>query len=430
MLNHTIHPSTLGGIKRYAKQLKSSLNIPHHEALDRAANAAGFANFAHANKQLRDTDSTAGEFTLYLTSFWNDRRTKKVGRELLEVNLSKAFANIINTQDLKRTSALSRFRLASPDHLVDDWINESQAASIDRICKALRLIKFVEHSGLKPLKFTPAVFPDRNEANRLPDSDHSSYWFEPSSGQIIYMDEPYSNAVDHPERVAWAKKHNWNLQLSKWGGIYAPGRTCMYLATDAGTGFDFSGLMSKIDNMPDAMTAELWSGKSEVGHEPFYSPLCTSSQDKKRAVPKGSIYRIDGGKTLPMYRWNSPQNERRPNGVMSVDNHLLAARLIKAIESSSKKPFSVNTRLSAIKSELESWFFCENDKTVTNQFDFFYYNGIGVDDPLVKQSDSQIGVIGLLNDLKALLSSEYVDCAPVRRLISKINASIKLTSRG
>lgn len=429
MLNHSIHPSTLGGIKRYAKQLKSSLNIPHHEALDRAAKAAGFANFAHANKQLRDTDSTSADFTLFLTSFWYDRRTKKIGRELLEVNLSKAFSDIITSQDLKRTSALSRFRLASPDHLVDDWINESQEVAIDLICKAVRAVRFIEHTELKPVKFTLAVFPASNEKNRLPGSDHSSFWCEPSTGQILYMDEPYIRAVEHPERIDWAKKHNWNLQLSKWGGIYAPGRTCMYLATDASTGFDFSGLMSKIDNMPVALTAELWGGKSELGHEPFYSPLCTSSQDKKRAVPKGSIYRADGGKTLPMQRWNSPQNERRPNGVMSVNKHQLAARLIKAIECSSEKPFSVNNRLSAIKSDLENWFFSEHDRTVTDKFDLFYYTGISGDDPLVQQSNSQIGVIGLLNELKALLSSEYVDCAPLRRLINKINTSIKLTSR-
>ena len=46
MLNETIRPSTIGGIKRLAKQIKKAKSVPHHEALDIAARNAFFENFA------------------------------------------------------------------------------------------------------------------------------------------------------------------------------------------------------------------------------------------------------------------------------------------------------------------------------------------------------------------------------------------------
>lgn len=47
-----IHPTTLVGIKRLAKQLKSARGITHAAALNEAAKAAGFQNFANAQRNL------------------------------------------------------------------------------------------------------------------------------------------------------------------------------------------------------------------------------------------------------------------------------------------------------------------------------------------------------------------------------------------
>lgn len=50
----TIHPTTVDGIKRLAKQIKKANNGPHHEALDAAAKQAGFDNYRHALNKLGD----------------------------------------------------------------------------------------------------------------------------------------------------------------------------------------------------------------------------------------------------------------------------------------------------------------------------------------------------------------------------------------
>ena len=54
MLNETIRPSTIGGIKRLAKQIKKAKSVPHHEALDIAARNAFFENFATLNPFFND----------------------------------------------------------------------------------------------------------------------------------------------------------------------------------------------------------------------------------------------------------------------------------------------------------------------------------------------------------------------------------------
>ena len=263
----------------------------------------------------------------------------------------------------------------------------------------------------------------------MPQTDHATDWYDPKTGQFILIDEPYLDPVVDGDRAAWAKKHNWHLQASKWQGMYYPEETTMFVATNASTGYDFEGLMAKIDGLPYPVTAEDWSGLSSKGHDTFFSPLAVTAQDKKRAVAKGTIYRVSSSKTVPMRSWDSPYNERRPNAVMSIEDHQLAARLIKAVEQSSAKPWAVNTRLLSIKSNLEDWFFSEYSRSITDKFDLFYYGDIDMDDPLVLKADSSKGVITLLQELKDMLLASYVDCAPLRSMIRKIDTSIKLSSK-
>lgn len=48
---HT-RPTSVAGIKRVAKLIKEELSIPHHAALDKAAQKAGFQNLRHAQSVL------------------------------------------------------------------------------------------------------------------------------------------------------------------------------------------------------------------------------------------------------------------------------------------------------------------------------------------------------------------------------------------
>lgn len=429
MLNENIQPSTIGGIKRHAKQLKKANGVPHHKALDIAARSASFENFTHACNQLQSSNMINSGCQLFFTVYWYDRQNRNVGREVLEIDLSMPLLKIASKSELKESNGLDWFRLASPDHFVNDHVSHSQKEAIDKICKAVRVLRFMEATGLKPSKDYKAAYPNRDHNNKLPKADHSSDWYDPDTGQVILIDEPYLDPVVDGERAAWAEKHNWHLQASKWAGMYYPDNSNMFVSTDASLGCDFIGLMAKIDNIPYPITEENWAGISSEGHDTFFSPLSVTPQDKKRAVAKGTIYRMPTSKTLPMRGWDAPYNVRRPNAVMSIESHQLAARLIKAVEESSTTPMAVNNRLSSIKSKLEDWFFSEHEKNVTNKFDLFYYGSIDRNDPYVLQAYSSKGLISLLQELKDLLQAAYVDCEPLRAMIGKLDTSIKLISK-
>ncbi|MFK5893117.1 MAG: DUF5623 domain-containing protein [Pseudomonadota bacterium] len=429
MLNKNVQPSTIGGIKRLAKQLKNANSIPHNKALDIAAQRASFENFAHARNLLQNSNLTKSGYQLFFTAYWYDQKDYKAGREVLEIELSMPLLELATKSELKKSNGLGWFRLASPDLFVNDHVSRSREGARNKICKAVRALRFIEATGLKPSRDYKAAYPNRDYNNKLPQIDHSTDWYDPDSGQFILIDEPYLDRVVDGDRAAWAKKHNWHLQASKWAGMYYPGHSNMFISTDASTGYDFKGLMAKIDDIPYPITAENWTGTSYKGQDTFFSPLTVTPQDKKKAVAKGTIYRTSSSKTAPMRSWDAPYNERRPNAVMSIEAHQLAARLIKAIEQSAAKPWTVNTRLSSIKSKLEDWFFSEHDSNVTDKFDLFYYGSIDSNDPFVLQAHSSKGVISLLQELRDMLLDAYVDCEPLRGMIGKLDTSIKFTSK-
>lgn len=429
MLNENIKPSTINGIKRLAKQLKKAHYISHSEALDLAAQKASFENFAHARNRLQSPSHFKSSHQLFFSVFWRDLEQKSTGREVLEIELSTPLLNIATKREFKRARALGDFRLALPDHFVNDHISHSQEMAQELICKAVRTLRFMEATGLKPSKDFEAAYPNRDYNNRLPKSDHATDWFDPKAGQFILIDEPYLEPVVDGERAEWARKHNWHLEVSAWPGMYYPGMSNMFVSTDASTGYDIRSLMAKIDDIPTPATQERWTGTSNKGHAIFFSPLCITPQDKRKTTATGTMFRMPGNKTVPLRSWDAPENERRPNAVMSIESHLQAARIINAVEHSDAKPRAVNRRLISIKGRLEDWFFAEHEREVTDKFDLFYYGGIDRNDSLVLKASSSKGVISLLQELKDLLSDEYIDCKPLRSMIGKLDTSISMTTR-
>lgn len=134
---------------------------------------------------------------------------------------------------MKKANGLSWFRLASLDHFVHDQVIRSQETARDSICKAVRELRFMEATGLKPTNDYEAAYPNRDPNNKLPQTDHATNWEDPDSGQFILVDEPYLGPVITGERAEWADKHSWHLQASKWQGMYYPGESQMFIATDA-----------------------------------------------------------------------------------------------------------------------------------------------------------------------------------------------------
>ena len=423
-------PSTIGGIKRLAKQLKrQSKHLSHLAALDMASRQAKFENFKHAHRTLKNQQRILSNLSVYLVAYWYDKNERRAGREVLETSLSKPLSELGTRHLFRRGSYIGRFRQANSDLFVKDELSASQESARTNILAAARTLHFMDATGLIPNKRTLDVYPNQDLNNGIPGADHTSSWWDPNADQCIVIDEPYPNATSTQERTAWAESHSWHLGVPKWEGLYYPGMTKAYVATDASRGYDFDALMVKIEGISKALPDEEWAGNSSDGHDVFLSPLSISTNDKKRAIAKGTIYRFASNKTVPLRSWNDPTNERRPNASMPIEVHQKVARFIKAAQSSNKVSYGTFEKLNSVKSKLEDWLFSEYDKATTDKFELFYYGSLDKADPLLLKAATKGGAISILKEVRALLAEHYVSCEPLNKMLKKLDAAINTASK-
>lgn len=197
-------------------------------------------------------------------------------------------AKIITKKDMKRVRKMEYFRHAVEDLLVCDIVIPFQSWARDIIRQAMNFLIFMDSTGLKLAK--QRFYPNEDYENKIPESDHNIDWYDHETGQGIVTDEPYQKIDENnKERIAWAKKHNWHLELSTWPGMHNP--RCkensilycrMFVATDASKNFNFRKLMNKINNLPAPITKSNWNGIYSGDYEPFISPKTITPQDKRR----------------------------------------------------------------------------------------------------------------------------------------------------
>ncbi|MGJ8563761.1 MAG: DUF5623 domain-containing protein [Alphaproteobacteria bacterium] len=428
MLNRLVRPTTIAGIKRLANQIKKAQQIKHHLALDIAGQAAGFDNYKHAQKFADHTGKIARTSPLYITKYWRDEKTYEIGRETHLVQLSKPLLETCKKKELKSIRGLGASRLVAEDHLVSDMLSHSQEFARDQIYKAARAIRFMEHTGLRPLKGHHEKY--QNITRGLPNIDHDTDWYDPKSGQLILIDEPYNGVPNLDIRVDWAAKHNWYLRQSNWQGMYYPYSCGMFVATSASTGYDFDALMMKIDAIPAPMVPSVWLGESVGSHETFLSPTAKTPQDQRRAKSKATIYALPSKTTTPYRPYSLDpmgMHPRKPRGEMTLDTHIETGLLIKAILQSSAKPLDVNWKINHVRSTLEDWMCVEFRNEFPKDIDVIavYYGGRGEKNSYERMASTPEAIIGLLNKLKNTMKKYYPECEPLRRLIEVINTSIK-----
>ena len=430
MSNANPRPMTLEGIKRRAKHIKRTEGITHTRALNQSAREVDFENFKHARNVLGHQRSVnRPKYRLFLTSYWTDRDTYEKGSEILEIELVKPLPEICSKSEMKLVRGLCNLRLAAPDHLVKDGLCSSQHEARDQLCQSARALHFMEATGLHPCDARRGYEARKGLDSELPENDHGSEWYDPASNQFVLLDEPYTRAEVGADRAAWAKRNGWNLRASSWPGIYFPYLSALFVAADASAKLDFDALMAKIDNIPVPVTADHWPGTSAAGHKVFASPTATRPQDKRRARASGTVVSRPSRKTVPYGR--SPVGPaRKPNGTMSLAEHQQAGRMTLAVLQSQHKPWAVNEHMNRLMNTLVGWLYEDVPYQELNRlYDpvDIYYGKISEDDIFVTQANSQRGVIEVLTGLGDLLQRSYPDCAPLRKILAKIDMSLTIT---
>lgn len=430
MLNGNIRPSTLEGVKRLATQIKKERGIKHADALDLAARAASCENFRHALHVLPSNDGTQARHMVLLTVYWYDKAKYQSGRETLLVNLSKPILDICSKSDLKVVRGFDTMRMVAADHFVSDMLAGSQSYARDVACKAERSVRFMEHTGLRPFRSRRAAYPGGLPDSKLPNTDHASDWVDPVSGQFILVDEPYGNVPNDDKRQTWAHKHGWLLRKSVWPSMYFPHDCDLYVATDGSRGFDFDALMAKIDAIPKPITQETWTGDSVPSLDVFVSPAAKTPQDRRRAQSKAVVRPQPSATTTP-YSSIFGNRKRRPTGALSVEGHVEAGRIIKAVLNSPKRPYSVYRRMNTLRSTLEDWLNLEisHDQLKGHEFFDVYYHEADSEGPYKEAAQSSTGLIRVLGKLKEMLTAAYPDCAPLRKQLRHIDISVSLIDK-
>lgn len=419
-----IQPSTLDGIKRYAKALKSSENLKHSTALDAAAVAGGFHNYTHARRHLENNLVRPQTYLAYITADWRIEKTLERGQETLLVNLAMPLNEMVSTTHLKK-SHLADFRFSAPDHLIHKFVANSQSSARRHACAAARTLIFMETTGFRPARSTRRAYPNSNPLNAMPEYDHTSIWHDPVADSYIFADEPYSrlNGEFPQNRITWAQRHGWEIVRTKSFGMYYPDGGCeLYLAADKSKGYSLAPVLKALDALPPPPMEGNWNGQTTMFPARFVSPGALKKKAKSENPPRK-------GKTGPRltisYQMAFSGKRSRPKARMPVSAHAEVGKLLKSVLSTTHNRRGVYNRLNAIRSELDDWVQCEfSHQELPNEqfFNLYYHNDTSSHSIDKSLRDKHIQS---LESAKSILVLHYPECPPLRKILNSIDAALK-----
>ncbi|WP_372658071.1 hypothetical protein [Hydrogenophaga sp.] len=299
-------PSSIGGIKSLARKIKHATGASHTEALDNAAQAAHFQNYAHAQRTLAAHVGAASQLTgarsnlypLYLTFYWKDKETGKRGRETLTIQLAVPWTSLITAQQLSHNRALNDLQPMALDHLEGKYNSGGQMEAREHACAAARAFQFMDATRLRPSASFSRVYPQGKSRNCVPHSDHPSVWFEPATRRYLFVDEPYEMAIgerEERERERWAIGHLQVIVKPAWKGMYSPqpqGGSQIYFVSHAFSGVPVRPLAAAVEAIPPC-TADRWTGESAAATSRFSSPLEGQPIPKPEATPRARMQHDD-----------------------------------------------------------------------------------------------------------------------------------------
>lgn len=432
MSSEAIRPSTMDGIKRLAKSLKVERGIQHAQALDAAAQAAGFENFRHAGNVLRATlkaERSRPGYRVFLTSYWRDRDGGGTGRETLSTWLSVPWGDLITAPQLRNHRALAAFRAEGPDHLAREHLQSSQLAARHSVCAAARALHFMNATKLRPSKSHSRAFPGGQSSNAIPGRDHYSIWYDRQTRRYLFADEPYERTVEGmaQERETWAKKHGFVIVRPEWAGMYAPDvGSRLYLIAHETKGIPLEPLAAALNRLPSPIVEAAWDGESAPMAPYFVSPGAIAQAAAAKDKPK-TPHKQNGQRNSVGYVQTFVGPQRRPKGRMPIEAHAHIGRLLKSVLKDTYHRKGVYNRVNAIRSELDEWTQREyNDAELSNeQFATLYYHDSGPTFARAPTGADRERHVQSLAHAKQLLGEHYPDCPPLRSLLNKLDAASK-----
>ena len=437
MSNEAIRPSSLEGIKRLAKSIRTEQGIKYLQALDEAARRGGFQNFRHANNTLPALGSPAKHspvgHPVFITAYWKDRETGARGRETLTIGLSVPLGDLITAAQFQNNRAFVNFRAEGPDHLARSAMTSSQSQARRLVCTTARTLQFMDTTKLRPSKSYSRAYPGGRSINAVPGHDHHSIWYDRESKRYLFADEPYEKAAESKavERTDWAKRHGFVIVKPVWAGMYNPdGGSRLYLIADAEKGIPLGPIVATLNSLPAPITEQTWNGESAPTLPYFVSPGSVAkskvevvTKERAKLAPRKS----GGERNTEGYIWTFVGPQRRPKGQMPIEVHAELGGLQKSVLAATHHRKGVYNRVDAIRSELDEWIQREYKPTElqNDQFIDLYYRDAA--SPTFSRSlsnEERARHADSLAQVKAILGKYYPDCAPLRAMLKRADTAI------
>jgi hypothetical protein len=423
MLEH-VRPTTLSGIKLLAKSLNRAEGLQHTRALDQASRQAGFQNWPHARKNLKDGQAEPPVTVMtptWVTVHWRDPETGERGRETCRIDLSKPLTELITPTQLAASRYLGSMKIMAADHLVEQRFATYQSNAQWEVRRAIRTLQFMDVTGLKPSNSHTRIYPEGRYANALPGTDHGTAWFDPVDRQYVYVDEPYEGRAEGEadRRQAWSERFGWKIVKPTWRGMYnADGRSEIYLTTDTHQGYDLNPLVAALDRLP--LIPSDWDGESAPYHASFSTP---AERAAAAAPPKPRRPAATGATVGYTETFIGPQ--RRPKARMPLDAHARAGTLLKSVLTEAGGSRRVARAADHIRYKLDEWVMREYPAEAdmpTPVFQDLYYHDDG-ERRTARGAEREV-CAGRLEAVKRILQAHYPDCAPLRELLAKADSAI------
>lgn len=279
MRSSPISPKTVSGIKSYARDLKKSLGIDHHAALQMASVAAGYQNLDHAKAATAKllVKVTAPRHVTVLTGHWKDPETHTKGTECLAIALSRPLLALATHEQMKHHMLLGDSFIYDGQQLVCNALRSGQDSTRFTLCQLARTLQFMDATGLRPSSSRSRIYPGGNVRNRPPGADHTRAWYAPDTGAFYMSDEPYQDEAHllDQKRSQWAQQHSYAVLQAKWPGMHAPeAGSRLYLIGSNSRLSDMQAMLASIDDLSDAICCDAWAGASL----PYGGLIVTPSQ--------------------------------------------------------------------------------------------------------------------------------------------------------
>lgn len=424
MSNTSIHPSTIDGIKRLAKEVKTERGIKHTAALDEISRAVGYSNFKHARNCIQQSHPS---FTIFITAYWLDKKTQLRGHETLQIQISEPISALIKPAHLFLNRGLSRFRLEAPDHLANKHLASSKIDAQGYAKTAALTMQFIDATKLVPCVSYTRALPKAANGKTIPAMDHSSIWYDRKTKRYLTADEPYEPAAlsQSSERTAWAHKNQFSIAKPNWPGMYNPtGNSRLYLFSHKEKGIPLGPLVSNLNQLHANPIRDTWIDNSD-GSVWFYSPGKLAHLGKEntvRTVPKLST----GTRNSVEYNQTFVGPQRRPAAKMPIEKHTDVGTLLKSVLAVTYKRKSVYNKLNSVRSTLDEWVqreYTSEEELSQEKFANLYYGGL--EHSLAEKMDQHTRPTHIKNiaRVKIILVENYPDCAPLRGILRMIDSA-------